>query len=69
MSRTGAPIAAASEFVEVSVRASRSEIAAAGREALRAGHDVEDVAGICQVSRRTVERWAAQVRGEMGAVA
>lgn len=67
--RTGAAIAAAAEFVEVSVRASRSEIAAAGREALRAGHDVAAVARMCQVTERTVLRWAVQVRDEMGAAA
>jgi len=67
--RTGAAIAAATEFVEVSVRASRSEIAAAGREALRTGHTVAAVARMCRVRERTVARWAAQVRGEIGVVA
>lgn len=55
--------------MELSARASRSEVATAGREALRAGQTVEAVARMCEVSRRTVLRWAAQVRDEMGAVA
>jgi len=67
--RTGAAIAVAAEFVEVSVRASRSEIAAVGREALRAGHTVAAVARMCRVRERTAARWAAQVRGEIGVVA
>lgn len=66
--RIGEAISTA-EFVEVSVRGSRSEIAAAGRAALRAGRDVDVVARLCGVSQRTAQRWAAQVRDEKGAAA
>ena len=38
--------------------------AAVGWKALRAGQDVDDVARMCGVSRRTAQRWAAQVRNE-----
>lgn len=66
--RTGEAISTA-EFVGVPVRGSRSEIAAVGKAALRAGRDVESVALLCGVTRRTVKRWAAQVRDGKAAAA
>lgn len=62
--RDRAQVAAAVELIEVSPRATRTEVAVAGREALRAGHGVADVARACGVTRRTAERWARQVRAE-----
>ncbi|MGD9525582.1 MAG: helix-turn-helix domain-containing protein, partial [Pseudonocardia sp.] len=64
--RTGAPVSTA-EFVEVSVRGSSAEIAAAGQAALAAGRDVDEVARRCGVSRRTVQRWAAAARTQIPA--
>ena len=52
--------------VEVSVRGSRREIAAAGRAALASGRDVNEVARRCGVSRRTAQRWAAAARDQAG---
>ncbi len=46
------------------VGASRPEVAAAGRAALRAGRLVREVAREFGVTERTADRWAAQVRGE-----
>ncbi|MGE0136089.1 MAG: WhiB family transcriptional regulator [Dehalococcoidia bacterium] len=57
---------AIAEFVEVSVRGSRREIAAAGRAALASGRDVNEVARRCGVSRRTAQRWAAAARDQAG---
>ncbi|WP_428512067.1 WhiB family transcriptional regulator [Pseudonocardia sp.] len=54
---------------ELEPSGTRREIAAAGRAALRAGHDLEAVARMCRVTRRTALRWAAQVRDENGAAA
>ncbi|MGE0136070.1 MAG: WhiB family transcriptional regulator [Dehalococcoidia bacterium] len=62
--RTGAAVSTA-EFVDVSVRGSQTEIAAAGRAALAAGRDLDEVARRCGVSRRTAQRWAAAVRNQM----
>lgn len=42
--------------------AARPEVAAAGRAAIQAGHDVREVAAEFGVSERTAVRWAAQVR-------
>ncbi len=44
------------------VAGSRSEVAAAGREAIRAGRAVAEVAVRFGVSERTAHRWAEQVR-------
>jgi len=40
----------------------RRELAAAGREAIRAGRPIADVMADFAVSPRTAERWASQVR-------
>lgn len=61
--------ASLSRLVELPASASRPEVAAAGREALRAGHEVAEVARAYGVTVRTVGRWAAQVRYETGAAA
>lgn len=42
--------------------ATRSENRRVGLKALRAGHGIDEVAAHCRVARRTVERWAADVR-------
>jgi transposase len=44
--------------------ASRREVCAAGREALRAGRAVRAVAREFGVSERTAHRWAQRVRAE-----
>lgn len=62
--RTGAPVSTA-EFVDVSVRGSQTEIAAAGRAELAAGRDLDEVARRCGVSRRTAQQWAAAVRNQI----
>jgi hypothetical protein len=49
--------------VQRPVASTRREVAAAGREALRAGGTVQAVARKFRVSERTAARWAAQVRG------
>lgn len=46
------------------VGGSRAEIAAAGRAAIRAGHEVRDVAREFGVAERTAARWAARVRAD-----
>jgi hypothetical protein len=43
------------------VRGSQTEVAAAGRTAIRAGMSVREVAREFGVTQRTAERWAAQV--------
>lgn len=45
------------------VAGSRREVAAAGREAIRAGRAVAEVAARFGVSDRTAQRWAEQVAG------
>lgn len=48
---------------------SRARVAAAGRELLAAGHLAADVAQLCGVSERTVNRWTARARSSAEPVA
>lgn len=61
-SRRAGPAAGAGDGAPAG--ASRPQVAAAGRAALRAGRRVREVAREFGVTERTADRWAAQVRGE-----
>jgi hypothetical protein len=64
----GAGLRSVSVLAGPPVAGSRREVARAGRAAIRAGRAPEVVASEFGVSRRTAERWAAQVRrAERGA--
>jgi hypothetical protein len=66
--RRGLGIGAVTVLAGPPVAGSRRELATAGRAAIRSGRAPEVVAAEFGVSRRTAERWAAQVRrAERGA--
>jgi hypothetical protein len=55
------------EVAPAPVAARPSEVAAAGRAAIRAGRPPREVGREFGVSERTADRWAAQVRAELRA--